>query len=127
LNAAWKLDIEGRFLAAFNIQNLQHDGTIGTLLETAMPNMPLYQTPNTFQHRRTDVDWCPAAELRLGTSYQVTKTFAFTAGYTAMYLDAIARAADYTRYSLPDMGLRADHDPRWVFAQGFTFGVEFNH
>ncbi|MEX0937509.1 MAG: BBP7 family outer membrane beta-barrel protein [Pirellulales bacterium] len=121
----WTLDLEGRFFAAYNIQNLEQKGIIGSLLVPSGLNQPLFLNPTTFFHTRTDKHFSPFVELRLETSYQLTKAVALTVGYTAMYADKVARASDYVKYRLPDMGLRSER-PQDMFTNGVNFGIEIN-
>lgn len=121
----WTFDVEGRFLAAVNIQNADLTGTLGENAVAAGLNSPLNFSTTSFRHNTRQIDFSPVAELRVETSYQITKSFAATVGYTAVYAGNITRASKSIEYRLPDMGLVQDGRDD-LFTNGVNFGVEFN-
>lgn len=70
----------------------------------------------------------PLGEIRLQTSYQLTRSFAIKAGYNAILAHGITRASNRVDYVYPYMGIK-DNDAlrnQTLFINGLNFGLEFN-
>ena len=70
----------------------------------------------------------PLGEIRLQTSYQLTKSFAIKAGYNAILAHGITRASNRVDYVYPYMGIKDgnEHRNQTLFINGLNFGLEFN-
>jgi hypothetical protein len=121
----WTLGIEGRFLAGYNIRNLNQDGRIAGGSVAGAHNSPLFLNPTTFTHGIQDNEFSPVGELRVETNFQLTHSVALKVGWTGTYVGNIARAASSVVYNLPDMGLLAN-DNQEMFTNGINFGVVIN-
>jgi hypothetical protein len=118
-------DLDGRFVAGYNIQDMTQEGGIGQNLRPGGVNSLLYGQPTYFAYGRQANFFSPLAEMRVEGSYQVTSSFALKLGYTAMFTDNITRASQITRYRLPDMGFREDQiGKQTIFMNGVDFGLE---
>ncbi len=122
----WSTFLEGRALLGANFQNLSQEGGIGSELNPGAANRPVYFNPTVFTHGRQEQAFSPVVEMRVSTSYQLTKAFSLQLGWTGIFADNIRRAAPHVQYSLPNMGLR-DAGDQEVFINGLTFGCELNH
>lgn len=135
----WLFAAEGRFLAGFNFQNVHQRGQLAGNVPAGIVNLgqpgQLNQAPvqnavtafnNTnFEHYERFEEWAPLGELRLETSYQLTKAVAFKVGFTGMYADGIGRASSLVLYQLPTLGIAGDNRED-MFVTSFNFGVEVN-
>ena len=118
-------DLDGRFTAGYNIQDLGQTGGIGENLNPGGINSPLFAQPTYFGYGRQENFFSPLAEMRVEGSYQLTGAFALKLGYTAIFCDNITRASQVVNYSLPDMGFREDQiGNQTIFINGADFGVE---
>jgi hypothetical protein len=140
----WSLGSNGRFFAGFNSQNIDQQGTLGSRLDEPYPGtitaapvptpvrapwVPETMTPTTFTHGRHFSEWSPAIELRLDLKYQVTRAISLNAGWTALWMDGIARSVNVTDYRISTtnaMGIIDAHNRQDVFMNGFNVGVEVN-
>jgi hypothetical protein len=119
------LDLDGRFVAGYNIQDIDQEGGIGENLRPGGLNALLYGQPTYFAYGRQDNFFSPLAEMRVEGSYQLTSAFALKLGYTAMFVDNITRSSQIVRYRLPDMGFRDDQIGKQnIFINGVDFGIE---
>jgi len=145
-NERWTWESEARFFAGFNIQNLKQGATLGSELakqniggapedeeDDPQPGVLLFQpadmTPMTCNHSRTQYEWSPGVELRLGLKYQLTRAAALRVGWNGLWLDGIARAPDLIDYTLSAtsiMGLDMADNRQGVFMHGITFGIDIN-
>jgi hypothetical protein len=118
-------DLDGRFVAGYNIQDITQEGGIGENLRPGGVNALLYGQPTYFAYGQAENFFSPLAEMRVEGSYQLTSSFAVKLGYTAMYMDNISRASQLVRYRLPDMGIRQDQVGKQdIFINGVDFGIE---
>ena len=139
----WSLSSDGRFFAGFNRQNIDQHGTLGSHLAdpfpialtptvpTAVttPYVPLTMQPTTFTHGENIDEWSPGIELRIDLKYQVTRAISLKAGWSALWMDGIARASNITDYSLSTtsvMGINDANNRQDILIQGFQCGVEIN-
>jgi hypothetical protein len=137
----WGFNLEGRFLAAANFQNVKQSGTIGTQANTVVPTgatpgvnatIPFQdevinmQLGHQFQSANNSVVFSPVGELRANLKYQVFRSVYVQLGYTAMYIDGLARASRVTNYTLPSFGIREDRNRDGMFVNGVNFGLIIN-
>jgi len=115
----WTFNVEGRVFGAANFQSVVQNGQF---------NPPgLLALANTFTSSVHDTIFSPGGELRVETSYEVTKSIALKVGYDITAIGGITRAVERVKYEVPFFGINdgAKHD--WVILNGITFGLEFNH
>lgn len=125
----WTFDVQARFFAGFNFQNLKQHGVLGSRLNSAaapIAGVPIFMGPTGFSHSENEQEWSPCAELRAGIKYQVTSKIALNVGWTGLWMDGIARASNVIDYRVPDMGISMAHNTQDLFINGVTAGVEFN-
>lgn len=125
----WTFDVQARFFAGFNFQNIKQQGVLGSRLNPAagpIEDLPLFMGPTGFSHSASEEEWAPAAELRASIKYQVTSKINLTVGWTGLWMDNVARASNMILYRVPDMGITMEHNTQDLFINGVTAGVEFN-
>lgn len=141
----WTWSTEARFFAGVNIQNLEQEGTLGTQLDddfpaedvtligatsvTDFPFEPVTFGPVGFKHSATEEEWAPAVEFRVDLKYKLTRAVDVRVGWTAIYMDGIARASNLIDYSLTEtriMGLDLMDNRQDVFMHGLTLGFDIN-
>jgi hypothetical protein len=129
----WTWSTEARFFAGFNSQNFRQQGTLGSQLPAGDPLTPpgLLQIrnmgPTSFNHKDYEDEWCPAGELRVDLKYQLTSAISARVGWTALWMDGIARASNAINYEVPRMGIDLSDNEQELFIHGFSVGVELNH
>ena len=122
----WTFNVEGRFLAAANIQNFKQTVNFGTLMVPGALNGPIAFNPFSARHGRRDIDFSPVGELRVETALRVTKAISLKVGYTGLYAGNMARAANVVNYDLDtQLGLKSS-DRQDIFTNGVNFGIEIN-
>ena len=120
-----KVDLGGRFLFGYNIQNFDQDVSLGEDLIPGQHNRGLYFVPTVADHGKQENFFSPTAELRAQASYQLTGALALKLGYTAIFVDNISRSANQVRYELPRMGFRHDQAGRQeILINGANAGFE---
>lgn len=124
----WMLNAEGRFLAGLNLQNIHQTGFIGSNLpaDHELVGFPLQMTTQHISHDEFIREFTPGVELRLEARYQVTRSISFRAGWTALWLDHLARPSGMIDYTLPDFGILRDKNNQNVLMQGVTIGIDVN-
>jgi hypothetical protein len=139
-SSRWTWATQGRFFAGFNQQNVKLLGLLGEGLDPAtvyqealngeedallkMSNM----SPKAFNHSRRFHEFSPAAELRVNLTYQLTRSVSLGAGWTAIWIDRVARAPgliDYTLGQNSVMGIGTDNDED-VLVHGVNATVTVN-
>lgn len=135
----WLFSAEGRFLAGFNFQNVHQRGQLagnlpagvvnlgqpGQLNPALVQNATVAMNNSNFEHYERFEEWAPLGELRLETSYQLTKAVAFKVGFTGMYADGIGRASSLVLYQLPTLGIAGDNRED-MFVTALNLGIEVN-
>jgi hypothetical protein len=138
----WNVSVEGRYFAAANIQNTTQSSGIasaanqypdattnGVQQPTLAPNYSLFGN-GLYGKSAADSDlsrqFSNVGELRLNTTYSLSKSVALKVGYTMTYMDNIARASNTITYALPNFGINRDQPGERLFVQGVNFGVELN-
>jgi hypothetical protein len=135
----WLFAAEGRFLAGFNFQNIHQRGQLagnipagvvnqgqpGQLNQALVQNAVAAFNNSNFENYARFEEFAPLGEMRLETSYQLTKAVAFKVGFTGMYADGIGRASSMILYQLPTLGIAGDNRED-MFVTAFNFGVEVN-
>jgi len=137
----WGFSMEGRFLAAANFQNIKQAGTVGSQANTVVPTGPTpaanatipfqdevlnMQLGHQFQSSNNSVTFSPVGELRGNLKYQVFRSVYVQLGYTATYMDGIARASRVINYTLPEFGILENRNREGLFTNGVDFGLIIN-
>jgi hypothetical protein len=121
----WRLSADGRFMFGYNVADWSQFGLMGRDLIPSATNRPLYARPTAFSHGLQEQEFSPVAELRVQSSYHLTRSFALKLGFTSTYVGAIHRAAPSVYYRLPDMGYNDDAGTQTLLINGVDFGAEF--
>jgi hypothetical protein len=100
------------------------NGIVGK--DVLLQNAPWYLDNTYFDNFERFEEWSPGVELRLSTSYQLTKAVALSGGWTGQFQDNVGRAASMMVYQLPTLGINGDRNREWVFMHGFHLGIEVN-
>ena len=81
-----------------------------------------------FQSSAHWLEFSPIIELRLEAHAQLTNLIAVKAGYTGIFVNNVARAADMVNYTVPNMGITRDLNGNLqnVYIQGLNLSIEFN-
>jgi hypothetical protein len=141
----WTWSTEARFFAGLNIQNLEQEGMLGTQLNDDFPAddvtllgasslrdfpfEPLTFGPTGYKHSATENEWSPGVEFRVDLNYKLTRAVDIRVGWTALWLDGIARASNLIDYSLTEtsiMGIDLDDNRQSVFMHGLNIGFNIN-
>jgi putative beta barrel porin BBP7 len=140
----WSLTSDGKFFAGFNRQNIDQRGTLGSHLADPFPGalgpanvpvpvtvpfVPLTMQPTTFNHGANFNEWSPGVELRVNLKYQVTRAVSFKFGWSALWMDGIARSSNMIDYSLSTtsvMGINETRNRQDMLIHGAVFGIEVN-
>ena len=140
----WSLTSDGKFFAGFNRQNIDQHGTLGSHLSdpwpgslgpatipvpVTVPFVPLTMQPTTFTHGTNTDEWSPGIELRVDLKYQVTRAISLKFGWSALWLDGIARSSNMIDYRLSTtsiMGINGVNNRQDLLIHGAQFGVEVN-
>ncbi|MGC3971239.1 MAG: BBP7 family outer membrane beta-barrel protein [Pirellulales bacterium] len=131
----WQVSVETRLFAAANFQNVQQKGNFGTLNDTVViggvtvprrDDVVNMQLPASFNSQVNLMEFSPGMEMRFNLKYQVFRSVYLQLGYTAMYMDNIARSSQMVQYTLPGMGINADENKSGLFMNGVNFGVIVN-
>ena len=141
----WSLTSDGKFFAGFNRQNIRQRGTLGSHLADPWPGelgpseppgfpltvpfVPLTMQPATFTHSETFDEWSPGIELRVDLKYQVTRAVNLKLGWSALWMDGIARSSnviDYRLTSTSFMGINGANNRQDILVHGAAFGIEIN-
>jgi hypothetical protein len=120
----WVFGVEGRFLAGANFVSVTQNGELGTRIVPGAPNNPYFMGPTTFLNKLNTDKFSPVGELKVESSFYLTRAVALQVGWTGLVAGEIARPSNMVRYEVPTMGIiNRDQD---IFAQGLSFGVEIN-
>jgi hypothetical protein len=122
----WTLEANGRFMFGYNTADWDQIGLIGEGMVPGALNQLLFGRPTAFSHGLQEREFSPVAEMRLQTTYHITRGFALKAGYTGMFVGNIRRAAPSVFYNLPDMGY-LDAGTQDLLVNGLDLGLEFVH
>jgi len=141
----WTFSAEGRFLAGFNFQTVRQRGVLGTHLNEVpttgdggtiatgpgniISGIPAAIGPTYFTHGFDANEFSPCVEFRADARVHITRGLAFRAGYTAVWIDGLARGSDMIDYVWSEttvFGIRQDTNRQAVFMNGLSLGLEFN-
>lgn len=117
---------EVRGFAGVNFQNFDIFGRLGNGLLPGNDNQPVDLGDTAFHDSDNTTEFVPGGELRFNLNYQVTSALQLQAGWTGMYFNGLARAANSIDYRIPDMRITTEDNSQDLFVQGVTFGVEIN-
>ncbi len=136
----WTFDTSGRFVAGFNNQNIDQQGTLASRWTAGeiytsdldaepaeLQGRPLALSKTSFTHSAHENEWSPIVELRANLQYQLTRGLSVRGGWTGMWIDGIARGSALNVYRVPTMGLDLSDNRQDVFIHGFNFGVLLNY
>ena len=131
--------VESRFMAGINGQDISQDGLLGSQLFAGIPQangvtiantppLPTLMSATAFTHSTHYVEFSPLIELRAEARMKLTNMITVKAGYTGIFINNVARAADMINYTVPNMGITRDLNGNLqpVYIQGLTLGIEFN-
>jgi hypothetical protein len=130
----WITSIEARFMAAANFQNVHQMTVLGNnvLPNTAQLFPDGISIPLVFQGIGASsstfaTTFSPVGELRVNTSYQVTRSVGIKVGYTGMVIGGVTRASNRVDYSGPELiSILPGNNQQIFWANGINFGVEIN-
>ncbi len=126
-NGRWTLSAEGRFMAGFNSQNLRQRGILGSeLTPPGALGEPLLMGPTTFTHSRHLQEFTPLIEVRAEAWFELTRAISVRAGWTAVWMDNVARSSNLINYQVPNMGLDTRFNRQDVFIHGLNLGIIVN-
>jgi hypothetical protein len=122
----WSCSAEGRFMAAANFQNGNQYWVYASEIDTpAIRNAPAVTAYST-RNEAHETEFTPLGELRVQTSYYLTRAVALKVGYTLLYADGIQRAGNSVNYELPNFGIKNNNGDDYILTNGLSFGVEVN-
>jgi hypothetical protein len=133
----WNFVAEGRIFAAYNFQNVKLRGQLGGNIPNGVvqdpggtvmglvQNMPANLDNSNFEHFARFEEFAPGGELRIESTYAISKAVALKVGWTGIYSVGTARAANMVVYQVPHLGISNDNHESWL-THGVNFGVEWN-
>jgi hypothetical protein len=132
----WNIGADGRCMFGFNATDMSQGGSVGLDNDTdgdgdidnpgLVPgglNRLISGQPTTWNYGKRADEFSPVVEFRADASYQVTRALAARLGYTGIFVDNISRAAQVTKYSLPDHGFR-EAGQQYILINGVNFGFD---
>ena len=135
----FSFSVESRFMAGINGQDIGQNGVLGSQLFAGIPQnngislvnvppLPTLMSATAFTHSTHFVEFLPLIELRAEARMKLTNMITVKAGYTGIFINNVARAADMINYTVPNMGITRDLNGNLqpVYIQGLTLGIEFN-
>ncbi|MCA9215060.1 MAG: BBP7 family outer membrane beta-barrel protein [Planctomycetales bacterium] len=122
----WGLTADARGLVAVNVENWEQDASIGEDLVPSSNNHPLYFSPTVSHHGRKKYEFAPMGELKLSSSYQLTKGVSLNVGYNGLFATGVRRASTHVHYRLPNMGF-VDGRTENILISGVNLGITFAH
>ena len=128
------LSSEGRFTAGINSQVVHQSGVLGsTLVSDApitvdTPDIPKLMRATGFNNSENFTEFSPLVEFRIEAHVEITRLISLKAGWNAIWVNGIARAADMVEYRVPDMGITTalGGNRQDVFMHGLNLGIELN-
>ncbi len=132
----WNFVLAGRFFAGLNFQDIVQRGQIGGNLPqgvisptggtaTLLKNAPANLNNSNFEHHARYEEFSPTTELRIESTYALSKAVSLKVGWTGIYSAGIARGANMVLYRVPDLGIAGNNRENY-FSTGLNFGVEIN-
>jgi len=119
--------LEGRGFLGANFQHVTQQGQLGDPpTDSGVGSASNMLLPSQFSHRANQTEFSPAAELRLNLKYQAFRSVYLQAGYSAFFAHNIARGAQMTYYSMPDMGILEDENHSIFLVHGLNLGLVIN-
>lgn len=137
----FSFSVESRFTAGINAQAIEQDGLLGADLSlgypsppnltthtTPVPPQPFLMGPTGFTHSTHFIEFSPLIELRAEARMKLTNMITVKAGYTGIFINNVARAADMINYTVPNMGITTalNGNLQPVYIQGLNLGIEIN-
>lgn len=127
----WTWSAEGRFFAGFNSQNVRQQVGLASLHNDAivggiLPGIPPKLATSTMNSSTVLKEWSPGAEIRLNLDFQLTKSVSIGAGWTAFWIDNVARASNMFNYELPNMGINTDANKQDLLMHGGNLRIQVN-
>ncbi len=125
----WRMNVDGRFLAAANMQDVRLEGNVASNISSNVingQNGPANLSPSAFRSQIENNEFTPMGELRLEAIYPINSWLSFKAGYTGILIDGISRASTKVDYTLPRFQLANRNSDELVGIHAATFGLEIN-
>ena len=123
------LSSEARLMTGANIQQIRQVGILGSNLTA--PNavgFPTLMNATGFQNAANYTEFAPLAELRTEAHYDLTRIISFQVGFTALWVNNVARGSEMVDYTLPSLGIttanRGNRDSLYLY--GLNIGVSIN-
>jgi len=121
---------ESRFTAGVNAQAIGQEGLLAAGLTSGQntPPQPTLMGATSFTHSTHYIEFSPIIELRAEAHMQLTNVISVKAGWTGIFVNNVARAADMIDYTVPTMGITRNLDGNLqnVFITGLNVSVEIN-
>ena len=122
--------VESRFMPGINAQAIEEDGLLasGLIAGQNAPPQPTLMNATSFTHSTHFIEFSPLIELRAEARMKLTNMITVKAGYTGIFINNVARAADMIDYTVPNMGITRDLNGNLqnVYIQGLNLGIEVN-
>ena len=100
----------------------------GTTVTINPPPQPTLMGPTSFTNSTHFIEFSPIIEFRVEAHMQLTNIISVKAGYTGIFVNNVARAADMVDYTVPTMGITRSLEGNLqnVYIQGLNLGFEIN-
>ncbi|MDO4551577.1 MAG: BBP7 family outer membrane beta-barrel protein [Planctomycetia bacterium] len=130
----FSLDVTGKFIAAYNAQEIRQGGYLSNGVEFYEENFYHTQIPaggmSVTSRKETYDVFSPAVELNVNMNFTITRKMAFQVGWTGLFMMDVARPMGMTDYTLSDdyiFGLKSGKNKEDIFVHGFNAGILFNY
>jgi hypothetical protein len=128
----WTLSGEARFAPSVNFQSVRLRSSVAS--HNARVNAGFFAGQTTtglaFQNAGNDslhaYEFSPVGELRLNLHFQLTRAIALRGGWSATYIDGLARPSNMVRYIIPNPLIIKSNNYDNTFMQGINVGIEIN-
>lgn len=124
--AQWTVALDTRFMAGWNIQDIDQTNGIGEEATPGALNKPAALQPTFSRYGRQDEDFAPLVEIRAQVAYQLTSAISLNVGYTGTFVESLTRASQVVEYRLPDMGISRG-GAQDIYVNGVDFGAQVNY
>lgn len=129
----WTWEAMGAFTAGTNFQAIRQEGEVASLQATTfgdpIVNTPLAQRGTGFNHSFRTTEFSPVVEFQVNLKYQFTRSVAGNIGYSALWINNVARPSnmvDYTLHNDSYFGILEGNNRQDVLMHGLRAGIEFN-
>jgi hypothetical protein len=121
----FRLNLEGRFVPAYNHQTVSQTGEVAGGFSTN-PVELISLLPTAIDHSFEKDTFSAIGELRADAILPINQYVAFRFGYTGTVVGGLSYASPKVVYELPSFGIADVESDETLFANAFTVGIDIN-